>query len=91
MSKGKYSWLLLLLLPCIFIAWFFISKKENKPLRTLPYFGPKYAAKTSDTSYHTVQPFLFIDQYNNKVTEETVKGKVYVTDYFFTTCKSISS
>jgi protein SCO1 len=90
MSKGKYYWFLLPLLPGIFIAWFFISKKENKPLRTLPYYGPKtYAAKTTDTSYHTVQPFLFIDQYNNKVTEETVKGKVYVTDYFFTTCKSI--
>jgi protein SCO1/2 len=80
---------LLPVLPAIFVAWFFISKKENKPLRTLPYFGPKHAVKTSDTSYHTIPPFLFIDQYNNNVTEENVKGKVYVTDYFFTTCKSI--
>jgi protein SCO1/2 len=89
MSKGKYYWWLLPVLPAIFVAWFFISKKENKPIRTLPYFGPKHALKTNDTTYHTIPPFLFINQYNRKVTEEDVKGKVYVTDYFFTTCKSI--
>lgn len=89
MSKGKYYWWLLPVLPVIFVAWYFITKEEQKPLRTLPYFGPKHAARKSDTTYHTIPPFYFTDQYNNKVTEATVKGKVYVTDYFFTTCQSI--
>ncbi len=89
MFKGKINWLLLLLLPATFIGWYFYSKKENKPIRTLAYFGPKKHEKTKDTSYHTVPPFFFIDQNNNKVTEDEVKGKIYVTDFFFTTCKSI--
>lgn len=36
-----------------------------------------------------VQNFSFIDQNGQKVTEKTVDGKVYVTEYFFTTCKGI--
>lgn len=87
-SKGNYYWLLILI-PLIFIAWFFLNKNEQKPLRTLAYFGKKRSMKEGDTTYHTVKPFLFIDQYNEKVTEETVKGKIYVTDFFFTTCQSI--
>lgn len=58
-------------------------------MRTLAYFGKKRSMKSGDTTYHTVKPFLFIDQYGEKVTEENVKGKIYVTDFFFTTCQSI--
>lgn len=87
-SKGNYYWLLMFI-PVIFIAWFFLNKNEQKPLRTLAYFGKKRSMKEGDTTYHTVKPFLFIDQYNENVTEETVKGKIYVADFFFTTCQSI--
>lgn len=87
-TKGKYYWLLVLI-PLAFVTWFFISKSENKPMRTLPYFGKKQTMQQGDTSYHTVKPFAFVDQYNEKVTEETVQGKIYVTDFFFTTCQSI--
>lgn len=89
MFKGKIYWLLLLVLPGLFIGWYFYSKKENKPIRTLAYFGPKNYKKVNDTAYHTVAPFFFIDQYGNKVTEKETEGKVYVTDFFFTTCQSI--
>ncbi len=85
--KGNYYWLLILI-PLVFVGWYFINKSEQKPLRLLPYFGKKII-KNSDTTFHTVKPFLFTDQYNEKVTEETVKGKIYVTDFFFTTCQSI--
>ncbi len=87
-TKGNYYWALLII-PVIFIGWFFFNKSEQKPLRTLPYFGQKNSMKDGDTSYHTVKPFCFTNQYNEKVTEETVKGKIYVTDFFFTTCQSI--
>lgn len=86
--KGKYYWLLVLI-PIAFVVWFFISKEKQKPLRTLPYFGNKKMVQPGDTNYHAVKPFMFIDQYNEKVTEEAVKGKIYVADYFFTTCQSI--
>ena len=36
-----------------------------------------------------VQPFSFTDQDGKTVTENSLDGKVYVTEYFFTTCKGI--
>lgn len=87
-SKDTYYWLLLIL-PLVFVAWYFINKNEQKPIRTLPYFGQKNSVTTGDTNFHTVKPFYFVNQYNEKVTEETVKNKIYVTDFFFTTCQTI--
>ena len=87
-SKYKYYWLLLMI-PLVFILWFFINRNEQKPIRTLVYFGRKNTIQQGDTNYHTVKPFCFINQYNEKTTEETLKGKIYVADFFFTTCQSI--
>ncbi len=36
-----------------------------------------------------VQNFSFVDQNGQPVTEQNLDGKVYVTNYFFTTCKGI--
>lgn len=36
-----------------------------------------------------VQNFSFTDQNGKEVTQENLDGKVYVTNYFFTTCKGI--
>lgn len=86
--SGKYIWALLLI-PVAFIALYFINEKKQQPLRTLPYYGKKRSLTPGDTNYHTVKDFNFIDQYNEKVTPQTVHGKIYVTDFFFTTCQSI--
>jgi protein SCO1/2 len=87
-SKFSYYWLLILA-PVIFISWYFISAKKNEPIRYLPYFGPKNIENTKDTGYHTVPSFEFTDQYGEKVDLQTVGHKIYVAEYFFTTCKSI--
>jgi len=36
-----------------------------------------------------VQPFRFVNQDGQYVTNDDLAGKVYVTEFFFTTCKSI--
>lgn len=87
-SKFNYSWLLVLI-PLVFISWYFISKKENKPSHLLAYFGPKNALKVNDTTYHFIPDFEFINQDGQKVNQHFTDGKIYVTEYFFTTCKSI--
>lgn len=87
-SKGNYYWLLLII-PFMFVVWYLKNKSEQKPIRTLPYYGQKNTIKKGDTVFHTIKPFCFINQYNEKTTEETVKNKIYVTDFFFTTCQSI--
>ena len=37
----------------------------------------------------SVQPFAFVDQDGVTITNRDVQGKVYVAEYFFTTCKGI--
>lgn len=56
----------------------------------LQYFGQKEVADNGmDTIYHTVPPFTFINQEGDTITDKHYEGKIYVADYFFTTCKSI--
>jgi len=62
------------------------KSKENKQL--LPIFGEKKLSNT-DTIYHTIGQFSFINQYNETITNKTIAGKIYVADFFFATCKSI--
>jgi len=87
-NKFNYYWLLILI-PVGFLAWYFITKTDDAPVRYLAYYGPKNSMKENDTTYHTVPDFEFTDQNNEKVSKQTVKDKIYVTEYFFTTCKSI--
>jgi protein SCO1/2 len=42
-----------------------------------------------DTIYNTIPPFSFTNQYGDTVTEKIVEGKIYVTDFFFTSCPTI--
>ena len=88
--KGKFNYYwLLILIPIIFIGWYVFRVKEDKPITYLQYFGPKHALKVNDTTYHFIPDFEFTNQFNEKVTQETLKNKIYVTEYFFTTCQSI--
>ncbi len=54
----------------------------------LPIFGQREVAGT-DTVYHTIAPFSFVDQDGNVITNNTFQDKMYVADFFFTTCTTI--
>ncbi|WP_317047605.1 SCO family protein [Adhaeribacter pallidiroseus] len=43
----------------------------------------------TDTIYHQIPDFSFINQDSQRVTSQTLAGKIYVTDFFFTTCPTI--
>lgn len=87
-GKFNYYWLLIFI-PVVFITWYLFRAQEDKPITHLAYFGPKHALKVNDTTYHFIPDFEFTNQFNKKVTQETLKNKIYVTEYFFTTCQSI--
>lgn len=42
-----------------------------------------------DTVYATVPSFKLLNQDGDTVTEKTVEGKIYVADFFFTSCPTI--
>jgi protein SCO1 len=59
---------------------------ENK--KALPVFGNRFI-QDGDTIYHTIAPFAFVDQDSAVITKATVEGKIYVADFFFTSCRTI--
>ncbi len=43
----------------------------------------------TDSVYQTIPDFAFVDQYNDTVTGKTLDNKIYVADFFFTSCPTI--
>ena len=62
------------------------------PYYNSPDFTPYFINDTNEVSSkitHTIANFSFTDQDGKKITNEDVKGKIHVADFFFTSCGSI--
>ena len=66
------------------------------PLETLPIYQPaEVNEKLVDSSiihvskYHKIADFKLTNQNGEKITQEYYKDKIYVADFFFTTCQDI--
>lgn len=68
-----------------------INKKTTLPFFNSAKFTPEWISKTSDkyADIHTIPEFKFINQEGEKVTNKTYQGKIYVADFFFTSCPGI--
>ena len=61
----------------------------SAPLRPpLPILGEREVIGT-DTIYHTIPEFSFMDQTENIVTNQSLSDYIYLTDFFFMSCPSI--
>ncbi len=67
-----------------------------KPKPNLPIYQPaEVNARLVDTSiahkikYHTISDFNLINQNGDTITQDFYNDKIYVADFFFTTCQSI--
>ena len=67
-----------------------------KPVEILPVYQPSAvsAALVSQEirhqkKYHTISNFSLTNQNGQTVTQDTYEGKIYVADFFFTTCQTI--
>ena len=61
-----------------------VARKESP----LPIFGEREVIG-NDTVYHTIADFSFLDQDSAIVTHETYKDRIYIADFFFTSCRTI--
>ncbi|MCM5529735.1 SCO family protein [Parasegetibacter sp. NRK P23] len=52
-------------------------------------YGDNDLWKTKLPVLNYTKEFSFTDQYGKRITDQDVKGKVYVAEYFFTTCPGI--
>lgn len=89
MKKGTVLVILLFILTFPSVLYVILATGETNFIR-LPYIGEReLAANGKDTIYHSVQPFSFINQDGEIITDKDYEGKIYVADYFFTTCETI--
>lgn len=74
-------------------------KPDNQPdsrVDTLPYyneatFTPKWHSPGDQVldTFHRIPPFTLVNQAGDTINEETFADKIYVVDFFFTTCPGI--
>ena len=69
---------------------------QNKNETTLPFykdpsFTPHWIDPTSTElgQFHKIPEFTLINQEGDTITQKTFDNKIYVTDFFFTTCPGI--
>ena len=67
-----------------------------KPKEVLPVFQPAQVNKELVDStiqyvkkYHTIADFSLVNQNGKTVTQDTYNDKIYIADFFFTTCQTI--
>jgi len=87
----KFYNTLILVLIIIVITSCLQSSKRQLPIYNPSDFNPKLVDKSLHNSNenHTVADFKLINQNGKTITQDDYKGKIYVTDFFFTRCKSI--
>ena len=78
------------------IGLLFLASCTTNETKKLPILGNREVAEKTvngevivDTVYQTVPAFSFINQDSAIVTNKDFDGKIYVVDFFFTSCPSI--
>jgi protein SCO1/2 len=92
-SKYKFLAVVLLVLSAIIIS---VIYSILKPSKVLPVFQPSQVnTEMVDSTlqyikkYHTIADFSLINQNGKIITQADYKNKIYVADFFFTTCQTI--
>ena len=93
LKKYKLFVTTLFVLSCIIITIFY---NILRPEKILPIYQPaqvNYELVDStiqhQKKYHRIADFSLINQNGNIITQEFYKDKIYVADFFFTTCQTI--
>lgn len=92
-KKYKFFGVVFLILSIIIISIIYQVMKPKEILRV--YQPADVATELVDTTmqyvkkYHTIPDFSLINQNGKTITQADYADKIYVTDFFFTTCQTI--
>lgn len=87
MKKKLFILVFLLSFPSVFYV-ILTTGKHN--FVHVPFYGERALAPNGkDTVYHSIQPFKFVNQDGDTITDKTFEGKIYIADYFYTNNKNI--
>lgn len=81
----------------LLVSWIVIAScTEQKKVRVLPIVGNydvEYdtidGKEVADTIYPKIPNFTYLNQDSIQITSSAMKGKVWIADFFFTSCPSI--
>ena len=76
-------------IPLSKIVFVFLVVLGCQQEKKLPFLGPKEVGKQGDTLYHKIPDFKFLNQDSLWISQKDMAGKIYVADFFFTTCPTI--
>ncbi|WP_420604332.1 SCO family protein [Flagellimonas sp.] len=92
-SKYKFFGIVLLGLSFVIVYLFY---NALQPKKMLPVFQPSMVDQSLVDStlhykrkYHTIADFELTNQNGQKISQENYRDKIYVADFFFTTCPTI--
>ena len=92
-SKFKFFGIVLLLLSMVIIYLFY---NALQPKKVLPVYQPAdFNSELVDSTlvhvkkYHTIADFSLTNQNGETITQDFYRDKIYVADFFFTTCPTI--
>ena len=73
------------LIPIFLLIWACDGEKGSE---SLPIYG-NTVYNEADTIYHKIEDFVLLDQDSTIITNASMSDKVYVADFFFTSCPTI--
>ena len=92
-AKFKIFGLVMLGISAVIIVLFYnaLQPKETLPVYQPADFNPELVAPELShvKKYHTIADFSLVNQNGDTITEQDYKDKIYIADFFFTTCLTI--
>lgn len=73
------------------ISFYLLTPKKKLPIFNPSDVNPELVDSTVQhvSKYHTIADFSFTNQNGESITQKNYEGKIYVADFFFTTCPTI--
>ena len=78
--KGLLAIIILILPTAVYV---FLTYGQHNFVH-LPYVGPQ-----TDSSYHSIPDFAFVNQFNDTISQSDYEGNIYLANFVFTTCPTI--
>lgn len=92
-AKYKFFAVVMLIISIVIISTIYQLYKPEPRLKV--YQPNEFTKELVDSTlqrvrkYHKIDNFSLVNQYGEIVTQNTFKDKIYITDFFFTTCQTI--
>jgi len=88
-GNNKVLFILMILLPGLVFLYFMFLTVLGPPKQPKLRYYVATAVDGTDTTFHQLPDFQFINEQGQSVDQSVMDDKIVVSDYFFTTCPTI--